>query len=69
MDHLEATDAKLRVRRDLEEFNQKEDKSTRWGTKEVLLQASTSAKKYAIGIIIDAVLNVIPQVFKKTMLY
>ena len=44
---------------DLGEFNQKEDKSTRWGTKEELLQASTSAKTLGIGIIIDAVLNVI----------
>ncbi|KAF8520501.1 glycoside hydrolase family 13 protein [Gautieria morchelliformis] len=42
---------------DLGEFTQKEDTSTRWGTKEELVQASTAARKHGIGIIIDTVLN------------
>lgn len=44
---------------DLGEFDQKEDKSTRWGTKEELLRASAVAKEHGIGVIVDAVLNVI----------
>lgn len=47
------------VKWDLGEFVQKEGRATRWGTIEELLHASSVAKMHGIGIIVDAVLNVI----------
>lgn len=42
---------------DLGEFNQKEGRATRWGTKEQLISACFTAKAHGLGIIVDAVLN------------
>ncbi|EIM91274.1 glycoside hydrolase family 13 protein [Stereum hirsutum FP-91666 SS1] len=42
---------------DLGEFDQKGTKATRWGTKEELQQAVSTAKAHGIDVIIDAVLN------------
>ncbi|KAK7050974.1 hypothetical protein VNI00_005086 [Paramarasmius palmivorus] len=42
---------------DLGEFEQKGQVSTRWGTKDELLQACSVAQSHSIGILIDAVLN------------
>ncbi|KAF8575962.1 glycoside hydrolase family 13 protein [Ramaria rubella] len=42
---------------DLGEFEQKEGRATRWGTKDELLKSSSVAKAHGIGVIIDAILN------------
>ncbi|KAF9238489.1 glycoside hydrolase family 13 protein [Melanogaster broomeanus] len=42
---------------DIGEFDQKGTISTRWGTREELLQACSTARQNNIGVIIDAVLN------------
>ncbi|KIK90943.1 glycoside hydrolase family 13 protein [Paxillus rubicundulus Ve08.2h10] len=42
---------------DIGEFDQKGTVSTRWGTKEELLQACSAARQRNIGVLIDAVLN------------
>lgn len=44
---------------DIGEFDQKGSIPTRWGTREELLEACSAARQYNIGVIIDAVLNVI----------
>jgi hypothetical protein len=49
---------------DLGEFAQKDGIATRWGTKDELLDAVSTAKKYGIHILIDAVLNVRPEARK-----
>lgn len=42
---------------DLGEFDQKGTRSTKWGTKEELVQLCIEAKKQDIGVLWDAVLN------------
>lgn len=43
---------------DLGEFDQKEGKETRWGSKQELIDAIALAKAHGIDVLIDAVLNV-----------
>ncbi|GJJ08645.1 hypothetical protein Clacol_002864 [Clathrus columnatus] len=42
---------------DLGEFDQKDGKATRWGTKDQFISACSTAKAHGLGTIIDAVLN------------
>jgi len=42
---------------DLGEFDQKDGKRTKWGTKEELLELSKKAKELGVGLYLDAVLN------------
>jgi len=42
---------------DLGEFDQKDGKRTKWGTKEELLELSKKAKELGLGLYLDAVLN------------
>ena len=46
------------IKWDLGEFSQKGTVRTRWGTKEELLSACSTAKANGVNIIVDAILNV-----------
>jgi len=55
--HADSTGYDIYDLYDLGEFNQKNGRRTKWGTKEELLDLVAVAKKYDVGIMWDAVLN------------
>ena len=55
--HADSTGYDIYDLYDLGEFNQKNGRRTKWGTKEELLDLVAVAKKYDVGIMWDAVIN------------